>query len=129
MKEEWKVRLIDAMAKAMAAKCNRSHDWPFWVEEAQAALSAIDDAGFAVVLANKYTLDELLAPMVTPLTGAMPEWREVTQEQIKAIDDLVAPEFATGKWEFVEMEGQSYADRADSATTFDPEEQFDRDNP
>jgi hypothetical protein len=25
--------------------------------------------------------------------------------------------------------GQSYADRADSATTFDPEEQFDRGNP
>lgn len=32
------------------------------------------------------------------------QWREVTKEDVKNIEELVAPEFATGTWQTVESE-------------------------
>ena len=33
--------MIERVAKAMAAKCRRDHDWPFWLDEARAAIEAM----------------------------------------------------------------------------------------
>lgn len=36
-------RLIETVARAMAEACRPDHDWPFWREEAIAAIRAIDN--------------------------------------------------------------------------------------
>jgi hypothetical protein len=32
--------MVERVARAMAARCRRSHDWPFWMDEARAAIEA-----------------------------------------------------------------------------------------
>jgi hypothetical protein len=46
---------------------------------------------------------------------AEPVWPEVTQEQVDAVDKLVAPEFETGNWVYVEREISAEQPRSDPA--------------
>lgn len=43
--------MIERVAKAMAKKCNRSHDWPFWIEEARAAIEELREPTKSMVRA------------------------------------------------------------------------------